>query len=173
MGGLCAEDRWIFLWLDPTTPRGSWLVRAKFMDSNETNVPCTGEQQKHRPPSWTAVHFLRIQGRKKNVRKEKLILLYIYIISKRPSLSPGFSKMACQRKRHTQMNASLLRGISEEVIHFVIFRKLGTNCPKKKFRHMHKVSFFFQLNWVFGLKCCLKLSQLGIKVTQEFLSCNC
>ena len=109
--------------------------------------------------------------RKTFVRKS--LYCYIYIISKRPSLSPGFSKMACQRKRHTQMNASLLRGISEEVIHFVIFRKLGTNCPKKKFRHMHKVSFFFQLNWVFGLKCCLKLSQLGIKVTQEFLSCNC
>jgi hypothetical protein len=69
--------------------------------------------------------------RKTFVRKS--LTCYIYIISKRPSLPPGFSKMACQRKRHTQMNVSLLRGISEEVIRFVIFRKLGTNCPKKSF----------------------------------------
>jgi hypothetical protein len=57
--------------------------------------------------------------RKTSVRKRLSYIhcIYIYIISKRQSLPPGFSKMAYQRKRHIQMNVSLLRDISEEITH--------------------------------------------------------
>jgi hypothetical protein len=67
------------------------------------------------------------------------------------------------------MNVSLLRGIYEEGIHVTVFRKQGTNCPQKNtFLHMHKVPFFFQINWMFGLKFCHKLAHLGMTVAQGF-----
>lgn len=67
--------------------------------------------------------------------------------------------MACQSKSHTQMNVSLLRGISEEIVHVVVFRKLGTNCPKKGC--VTYINYYFSSKWI---------GYLDLNVVTSFLS---